>query len=122
MLNLDKIGVPFAKIIDGKYNDEVVSVSEDLTADKSFRYLGISNDAKFQLIPNEKTEMEILYITGPSGSGKSTFAGKYLEQYKKVFKDREIYLFLSLLDDESLDDIEPKRIRLAALYMKIPCR
>ena len=58
MLNLDKIGVPFAKIIGGKYNDEVVSVSEDLTADKSFRYLGISNDAKFQLIPNEKTERE----------------------------------------------------------------
>ena len=46
MLNLDKIGVPFAKIIGGKYNNEVVSVSEDLTADKSFKYLGISNDAK----------------------------------------------------------------------------
>ena len=73
MLNLDKIGIPFAKTIGGKYNNEVVSVSEDLTADKNFRYLGISNDAKFQLIPNEKTEREILYITGPSGSGKSTF-------------------------------------------------
>ncbi len=70
MLSLDKIGVPFAEIIGGKYNDEVVSVSEDLTADKSFRYLGMPNDAKFQLIPNEKTEREILYITGPSGSGK----------------------------------------------------
>ena len=58
MLNLDKIGIPFAKIIGGKYNDEVVSVSEDLTADKSFIYLGTSNDAKFQLIPNEKTERE----------------------------------------------------------------
>ena len=29
MLNLDQIGVPFAKIIGGKYNNEVVSVSED---------------------------------------------------------------------------------------------
>ena len=80
MLSLDRIGVPFAKIVGGKYNNEVVSVSEDLTADKSFRYLGISNDAKFHLIPNEKTEREILYITGPSGSGKSTFVRKYLEQ------------------------------------------
>ena len=83
MLNVDKIGVPFAKITGGKYNDEIVSVSEDLTADKSFKHLGISNDAKFQLIPNEKTEREILYITGPSGSGKSTFVRKYLEQYRK---------------------------------------
>ncbi len=69
MLSLDKIGVPFAKIIGGKYNDEVVSVSEDLAADKSFKYLGISNGAHFQLIPKEKAEREILYITGPSGSG-----------------------------------------------------
>ena len=120
MLNLDKIGIPFAKIIGGKYNNEIVSVSEDLTADKSFKYLGISNDAKFQLIPNEKTEREILYITGPSGSGESTFVRKYLEQYKKVFKDREVYWFSSLPDDPSLDDIEPKRIRLDSSIYEDP--
>ncbi len=72
MSNLDQIGIPFAEITGGEYNDEVVSVSEDLTADKSFRYLGISSDVKLQLIPKEKTESEILHITGPSGTGKST--------------------------------------------------
>ncbi len=120
MLNLDKIGVPFAKIIGGKYNEEFVRVSEDHTADKSFRYVGISNGAKFQLIPNEKTEREILYITGPSGSGKSTFVRKYLEQLKKVFKDREAYLFSSLPDDPSLDDIEPQRTRLDSSIYEDP--
>ncbi len=117
---MDKIGVPFAKNSGGKYNDEVVSVLEGLTAGKSLRYLGISNDAKFQLIPNEKTERETLYITGPFGSGESTFVRKYLEQYKKLFKDREIYLFSSLPDDESLDDIEPKRIRLDSSIYEDP--
>ena len=112
--------MPFAEIIGGKYNDEVVSVSEDLTADRSFRYLGISNDAKFQLIPNEKTEREILYITGPSGSGKSTFVRKYIQEYKKLFKDREVYLFSSLPDDPSLDNIEPKRIRLDSSIYEDP--
>jgi hypothetical protein len=34
---------------------------------KVLKYLGIANDAKFQLIPNPKTEREILYVTGPSG-------------------------------------------------------
>lgn len=111
MLNLDKEGRPFAKIIGGKYNNQIVSVTDN-KSDKGFRSLGIANDAKFQLIPNPKTEREILYITGPSGSGKSTFVRKYLEQYKKTYKDREIYLFSSLPDDESLDDIQPKRVRI----------
>ena len=110
MINLKKEGTPFAKIIGGKYNNQIVSVSEKSV--DGFKYLGVSNDAKLQLIPNPKTEREILYITGPSGSGKSTFVRKYLEQYKKTFKDNPVYLFSSLPDDESLDDVEPKRIRL----------
>jgi hypothetical protein len=64
MLNLTKEGRPFAKIIGGKYNNQVISVSEK--SDEGFKYLGISNDANFQLIPNPKTEREILYVTGPS--------------------------------------------------------
>ena len=44
--------------------------------------------------------------------GKSTFVRKYLEQYKKTFEDKPIDLFSSLPDDESLDEIEPKRVVL----------
>ena len=50
-------------------------------------------------------------MTGPSGSGKSTYTRKYLEQWKKT-KDKEVYMFSSLPEDESLDAIKPKRIRL----------
>ena len=84
---------------------------------KGFKQLKISNDAKLQLIPNPKTEREILYITGPSGSGKSTFSRKYLEQYKKTF---EVYLFSSLPDHESLDELELKRVRLDASIYEDP--
>ena len=55
---------------------------------------------------------EYLAIMGPSGSGKSTYTRKYLEQYKKKFKNRPIYLFSSLPSDDSLDKIQPKRIKL----------
>ena len=113
MLKLKKEGRPFCKMIGGRYNNQIISVSDKTDkSDDEFKYLAIANDAKFQLIANPKTEREILYITGPSGSGKSAFVRKYLEQYKKTFKDRPIYLFSSLPDDESLDDIEPKRVRL----------
>ena len=74
-----------------------------------FKKLKISNDSKFVPFPNTKTEREILYITGCSGSGKSTFTRMYLEQYKKKYKSREIYMFSSLKEDKSLDAIKPKR-------------
>jgi energy-coupling factor transporter ATP-binding protein EcfA2 len=79
---------------------------------QEFRQLKIANDSKFQHVPDTTKEREILYITGPSGSGKSTYTRKYLEQYKKKYKNREIYLFSSLPSDESLDKIKPKRIKL----------
>ena len=118
MLNLNTEGRPFCKIIGGKYTNQAISVSDKGEGEDMFKYLGIANDAKFQLIPNPKTEREILYITGPFGSGKSRFVRKYLEQYKKTFKNRPIYLFSSLPDDENLDDIEPKRVGLdESIYM-----
>ena len=116
MLNLNKEGTPFARIIGGKYNNTLITMSDS----KGFKQLKISNDAKLQLIPNPKTERAILYITGPSGSGKSTFSRKYLEQYKKTFKDNEVYLFSSLPDDESLDELELKRVRLDASIYEDP--
>ena len=69
----------------------------------------MSNDSKFQQLPNTKSEREIRCITGCSGSGKSTYTRMYLEQYKKKFKSNPIYMFSSLKEDESLDSIKPQR-------------
>jgi len=121
MLNLNKVGRPLARIDGGKYSGRVVSVSDQFNANQDeasdgliqeFRQLKIANDSKFQQVPDTTKEREILYITGPSGSGKSTYTRKYLEQYKKKYKNRDIYLFSSLPSDESLDKIKPKRIKL----------
>jgi hypothetical protein len=124
MLNLNNIGKPLCRIEGGKYANHVVSVTDSFQQQqeeteageggliKEFRQLKIANDAKFQQVPNPKTEREILYITGRSGSGKSTYTRKYLEEYKKKFRKRPIYMFSALPDDPSLDSIEPKRIEL----------
>jgi len=121
MLNLNKVGRPLARIDGGKYSGRVVSVSDQFASNakegddgliKEFRQLKIANDSKFQHIPDTSKERSIFYITGPSGSGKSTYTRKYLEQYKKKFKNRPIYLFSSLPTDESLDKIKPKRFKL----------
>ena len=123
MLNLNKVGRPLARIDGGKYSGRVVSVSDQFSNHNGkeqesddlineFRQLKIANDSKFQHVPDTTKEREILYITGPSGSGKSTYTRKYLEQYKKKYKNRPIYLFSSLPSDESLDKVGPKRVKL----------
>jgi Cdc6-like AAA superfamily ATPase len=130
MLNINKVGRPIAKIIKGKYNNTVVSVTEEFKNDedkeegdeliKEFRRLKIPNDSFFQQVPNTKKEREILYITGCSGSGKSTYTRKFIEELRKVKKDIPIYLFSSLPDDESLDSVKPKRIILDESLIEDP--
>ena len=36
----------------------------------------------------------------------------FCEQYKKKFKNNEVYLFSNLQQDESLDSVKPKRVKL----------
>lgn len=118
MLNLDRVGRYLSKIEDSddrKLNNKIVCVNSDEKLDEDVRksYSRITlPSGKFQQIPNPDTEREILYITGASGSGKSTYCCKYIYQYKKLYKDREVYVFSALKDDESLDKIEPKRVRI----------
>ena len=124
MLNFNDVGRPLCRIVGGKYDKKVISVSDkfsskddDETMMKEFRLLKIPNDAKLQQIPDTTKEREIIYMTGPSGSGKSTYTRKYLEQWKKKNKDKDIYMFSSLPEDESLDEVKPKIIRLdSSLY------
>ena len=93
-LNFSDTGKPVAKIKGGKYNGKRISLNPDMhDRDRTdFRKLRIANDAKLQHIPDATKEREIIYITGPSGSGKSTYTRMCLEEYKKKYKDREIYL------------------------------
>lgn len=112
--NLDKVGRPICKIEGtGKYNNKILSLFMEGEGDdeikKKFNSLKLDS-AKFQQIPDTDKEREIIYITGPSGSGKSTYSANYIKQYKKNKKGNEIYLFSALPEDDSLDEINPKRI------------
>ena len=96
-LHFSDTGKQVAKIEGGKYNGKRININPDIHAwdETDFRRLRIANDAKFQHIPDTTKERKIIYITGPSGSGKSTYTRMFLEEYKKKYKDREIFLFQS---------------------------
>jgi hypothetical protein len=54
----------------------------------------------------------IYYIAGASGSGKSYIAKHIAEQYQKQFKGRPVYLVSKLKEDETLDGMSTKPLRL----------
>ena len=116
--NFEKIGRPLCVVVGGKFDKQVIylCVEEKEKPKYPFTYMdfgkGEGENVKLQQVPNTKSEREILYITGASGSGKSTYTRKYCEQYKKKYPDRDILLFSSLPNDESLDDVHPKRIKI----------
>jgi hypothetical protein len=72
-----------------------------------------------QPLPNKKI-VEKIYVSAPSGAGKSYWVGKWLNEFKKMFKDDEIYLISSVDEDESLDEHDPIRIALDVDLIRTP--
>jgi hypothetical protein len=115
MFNLNKVGRPVAKILgdNPKWKNKIISLHDDKDedeVDKQFSRLALPDNLRFQLIPDTTKERTIGYLTGASGSGKSTFTRMYCEEWRKKFKDGDIFLFSNLTEDPSLDSIKPKRI------------
>jgi hypothetical protein len=111
--NLEHKGKTLAKIEKGKFNGKVVSISaDDDDVDKPLTHIQIPDEGKFQQIPDPEVERQIIYVFGPSGSGKSYYSKMYIKQWKKQNPGGEVFLFSSLDDDESLDDIKPQRIKI----------
>jgi len=78
----------------------------------------LKDSQHFQQIPNISVERNILYVTGASGSGKSYYTKNFVDQYKKIYPKREVYLFSSLSDDSSIDKIKNlRRIKLTPEFL-----
>lgn len=110
-LTLNDEGRILARIEGGELNKNLVSVITD-NIKKQINMIKIKK-GKFQQVPDPNKERNILYITGPSGSGKSTYTANYTKIYKKLYPNNPVYVFSALKDDESLDVIKPKRIKIS---------
>ncbi len=114
-MNFEGNGVQIAKVCNNKTNkDKILYLSSDI--DKIMNgvkeYKCIENEY-MQLIPKQKGHRMVQYTVGPSGSGKSYFTKKYIDELKKMYPKRKVYLFSSLEDDETMDNKKNfKRIKL----------
>jgi hypothetical protein len=104
--NFEKIGTPIAKIDGGIKNKDILYLAEpsDISkVKKPYTEVLLDENAKFQPLPFKKI-VEKGYISAPSGSGKSYFAGKWIKQFNKMFRNQEVYVFSPIPADKALDD------------------
>ena len=100
MLSYRKGGIPIAKT-----GEKIIYLNTDATGGDNL----IKTTTKIQVLPR-KDIVEKVYISGVSGSGKSTYTGKYIKEFKKIFKKDEIFIFSSVEKDEALDKYKIIRI------------
>jgi hypothetical protein len=116
-MNFENQGTPVAVIKTEGRNARcpILCVEAKKESIRPFNELNLKeNEGRIQPIPNPEQERQILYITGASGSGKSYFTRQYCAEFQRIFPKRPIYLFSSINDDSSIDEIKGlKRIRLS---------
>jgi hypothetical protein len=95
-------------------NEELRAIYNKLAViynNKSKREFKIYDEGTIQPLPDfEKSER--VYVAGATGSGKSTYVGRFLQQLKKVYPQRDIFLFSDVSEDPVLDVLRPNRIKL----------
>jgi hypothetical protein len=105
-----KQGRKIARIKGGKRDGEYLYLDENQNGEGGLNEVVIKDGVLIPL-PN-KHVVEKIYVSAPSGAGKSTWTGAYMREYKKMFRDNDIYLFSSILKDRVLDKHDPTRITL----------
>ena len=104
-------GRKIGRIIGGKNDKKILYLNDGDNKNKNDMKEFYLKDGKIQVLPNKKV-VEKIYITAPSGAGKSTFAGNWIKEAKKMYKDDEVYVFSSIMADKELDKNNPIRIPL----------
>lgn len=94
-----------------KLKDYYKKASEELKK-KSEKELIIDDGAVFPLPQKITNQVNYIYIAGPSGSGKSSFVSNYAKLYKKLNKNNPVWLFSSVNDDKSLENLDINVIAL----------
>ena len=113
-LNLENQGNLIAKVMkNGKdTNLKLFVTDKENTVRNGVTSFECKPDESLQIVPNNMTERQCLYICGQSGSGKSFFTTNYVKEYKKMFPKRNIYVISSIAEDKSIDSLKPKRINV----------
>lgn len=124
--NIEKLGVPVAKVIGGKLDNKIIYLSDKREERNNcllpFEKLDLTEGSIFQLLPEVNTDRNLTYLSGSEGSGKSYFISMLLKEMKKnkKFKDKPIFLFSEKNKDEQLDKYNISRINIGDNLIEDP--
>ena len=110
-----KNSIRIAKIKGGKKDGQFIYINDDGKGVDEI----ILKEGKITPLPKKKI-VEKVYISAPSGAGKSTYAGNYIKEYRKMFKDDFIFLVSAIREDEALDKFDPIRVDIEEEILKDP--
>jgi hypothetical protein len=132
-MNFEDIGLTICKVRDKNYSkkfkDIKISIGNEEDNDKVkhlFNNVELTErDEILQHMPYKSVSSgnnrQILYISGQSGSGKSYYTAAYMKEYNIIFPKNNIYIFSSLLEDKTLDNVKmTKRIKLDEKFFNTP--
>jgi hypothetical protein len=126
----DEIDLSRLKKIMSAFSDKKIKLSdaefdELLNGDKTGTGLSGSNITKdkmvlrsgnFMVAPsNVYGQPQRIFVAGRAGSGKSFWVAQYLQQFKKFYPKRKIYLISQKTSDKLLDGLIHKRIPIEDL-------
>lgn len=145
MLRFDK-GRPLAKVVGGKLDGELICL-DDGTEKKCCKKCSdgcrkkkccggcemcCSNDDEIgdsikikegRLVPIPKiNERSVDYIAGPSGSGKSTYASNLARLFKKIYPEKDFYVFsrTDVRNDPAFKGLNPIQITIDESLIENP--
>jgi hypothetical protein len=110
-LNKIKVALKHGEKPEDNSLDDVYEKCKKEYNDKIMKEFTLHDEGIIRPLPNYN-KPERSYIAGPSDSGKSYYTRKYIEQLKKVFPKRDIFLLSDVDEDHEIDKIKPTRIPL----------
>src|SRR6185437_10333171 len=96
--------IKMGKVLENKYKDIENEIKKLLKENKEYN----AYNGKFEIIPNQN-EPEHMYLSGPSKCGKSYQVSKYIEKYKLIYPDNNIYLISDTHEDKLIDLLNYKK-------------
>lgn len=96
---------PLEDNLTGIYNE-----SKEILEDKQKNdlYLDVG---KMIPLPN-RDNWQVIYAGAPSDSGKSYLCSTIIQEFQKMFPERDFFVFSKVDSDEVIDKLNPKRIKI----------